>query len=86
MGTATTDDVTAARLAANKAALLRHAYAEISKGNPAALMNSLSDDIKWTIIGTTALSGTFNGKQEVADKLAMPLRARLDGPVVFHAR
>jgi hypothetical protein len=82
MGTATTDDVTAARLAANKA-LLRHAYAEISKGNPAALMNSLSDDIKWTIIGTTALSGTFNGKQEVADKLAMPLRARLDGPVVF---
>jgi ketosteroid isomerase-like protein len=81
MGSATTGEA-AARGAANKA-LLRHAYEEVSKGNPAVLMDSLADDIKWTIIGTTALSGTFNGKQEVADKLAIPLRARLDGPVVF---
>ena len=78
MGSVTTGEAAAA----NKA-LLRHAYEEISKGNPAALMDSLADDIKWTIIGTTALSGTFNGKQEIADKLAIPLRARLDGPIVF---
>ena len=82
MGSVTTGEAAAARAAANKA-LLRHAYEEISKGNPAVLMDSLADDIKWTIIGTTALSGTFNGKQEIADKLAIPLRARLDGPIVF---
>jgi ketosteroid isomerase-like protein len=67
---------------ANKA-LLRRVYEEISKGNPAALMEALADDIRWTIIGTTALSGSFNGKQEVAEKLAIPIRARLDGPIVF---
>jgi uncharacterized protein len=82
MKEATTGQAETTREAANKA-LLRHAYEEISKGNPAVLMGSLADDIRWTIIGTTALSGTFNGKQEVADKLAIPLRARLDGPIVF---
>jgi ketosteroid isomerase-like protein len=70
------------REAANKA-LLRRVYEEISKGNPALLMETLADDVSWTIIGTTALSGTFRGKQEVIDKLAVPLRARLDGPIVF---
>jgi ketosteroid isomerase-like protein len=64
-------------------ALLRRVYEEISKGNPAVLMDSLADDIRWTIIGTTALSGVFNGKQEVTDKLAVPLRARLAGPITF---
>ncbi len=70
------------RETANKA-LLRRVYEEISKGNPSLLMESLADDVRWTIIGTTALSGTFNGKQDAAEKLAIPLRARLDGPVVF---
>ena len=64
-------------------ALLRRVYEEISRGNPALLMDTLADDIRWTIIGTTALSGVFNGKQEVAEKLAVPLRARLDGPIAF---
>ncbi len=64
--------------------LLRHVYAEISKGNVQPLLDSLADDVEWTIIGTTALSGTSRGKQEVIDKLLKPLRARLaDGPIVF---
>ena len=64
--------------------LLRHVYAEISKGNVQPLLDSLADDVEWTIIGSTALSGTSRGKQEVIDKLLKPLRARLaDGPIVF---
>ena len=48
------------------------------------LLDSLADDIEWTIIGSTALSGTSRGKQEVIDKLLKPIRARLaDGPIVF---
>jgi hypothetical protein len=82
MDRAATGEAARTRETANKA-LLRQVYEEISKGNPALLMESLADDIRWTIIGTTALSGTFNGKQDVAEKLAIPLRARLDGPVVF---
>jgi uncharacterized protein len=64
--------------------LLQDIYAEISRGNPQLLLDSMADDIEWTIIGSTALSGTSHGKQEVIDKLLKPLRARLaDGPIVF---
>jgi uncharacterized protein len=64
--------------------LLRHVYAEVSKGNAQPLLDSLADDVQWTIIGSTALSGTSRGKQEVIDKLLKPLRARLaDGPIMF---
>ena len=64
--------------------ILRHVYAEISKGNVQPLLDSLADDVEWTIIGSTALSGTSRGKQEVIDKLLRPIRARLaEGPIVF---
>ena len=64
--------------------LLRHVYAEISKGNVQPLLDSLADDVEWTIIGSTALSGTSRGKQQVIDKLLKPILARLaDGPIVF---
>ena len=52
--------------------------------NVQPLLDSLADDVEWTIIGSTALSGTSRGKQEVIDKLLKPIRARLaDGPIVF---
>src|SRR6266508_2080391 len=61
--------------------LLQHVYAEPSKGNAQALLDSLAEDIQWTIIGSTALSGTSRGKGEVIEKLLKPVRARLaDGP------
>ena len=64
--------------------LLQGIYAEISRGNIRPLLDSMADDIEWTIIGSTALSGTSRGKQEVIDKLLKPIRARLaDGPIVF---
>ena len=64
--------------------LLQDIYAQISRGNLQPLLDSMADDIEWTIIGSTALSGTSRGKQEVIDKLLRPIRARLaDGPIVF---
>jgi ketosteroid isomerase-like protein len=61
--------------------LLQDIYAQISKGNLQPLLDSMADDIQWTIIGSTAVSGTSRGKQEVIDKLLKPVRARLaDGP------
>ena len=63
--------------------LLEHVYAEASKGNGAPLLESLADDVVWTIIGTTVMSGTFRGKTEVVQKIFGGLRARLVGPVVF---
>jgi ketosteroid isomerase-like protein len=70
--------------AADNKRLLQHVYTEISKGNVEPLVESMADDIEWTIIGTTGLSGTFRGKQEVLEKLLGPLSSRLDGPVEFN--
>lgn len=70
--------------AAENKQLLQHVYAEISRGNTGPLLDHLADDVEWTIIGTTALSGSMRGKEEVIEKLLKPLRARLaDGPLVF---
>jgi len=63
--------------------VLAQAYAEISKGNGQWLLERLADDIEWTIIGTTVMSGVYRGKTEVATKLFANLRSRLAGPVVF---
>ncbi len=63
--------------------LLRYVYEEVSRGNPKPLVAALADDVSWTIIGTTPLSGTYRGKQAVLDGLFGGLRQRLATPVVF---
>jgi uncharacterized protein len=63
--------------------LLERVYVEISKGNLEPLLDSMADDIEWTIIGTTGLSGTFRGKPEVIDRMIRPLGESLDGHVQF---
>ena len=35
--------------------ILRHVYEELSEGNVQALLDNLAEDVRWTIIGTTAL-------------------------------
>jgi ketosteroid isomerase-like protein len=40
-------------------------------------MSLIADDIVWTNIGSTSLSGTFRGKEELGEKLLGPLFGRL---------
>lgn len=63
--------------------VLEHVYQEASRGNPQPLLDALADDIQWTIIGSTELSGVYRGKREVTDSLLARLRARLATPVAF---
>lgn len=63
--------------------LLGHVYAEASAGNAAPLIDALADDVAWTIIGSTPLSGTFRGKQEVLSGLLGPLRSRVTSSITF---
>src|SRR5258708_12280041 len=56
--------------------LLQRIYAEISRGNPQLLLDSMADDIQWTIIGSTALPGTSRGKREVVTKPSKPIPTR----------
>jgi ketosteroid isomerase-like protein len=49
----------------------------VDGGDPEAFVNALSDDVQWTVIGTTLYSGTFKGKDELFGKLYGPLMANL---------
>lgn len=65
--------------------LLRHAFVEVAKGNSQPFMELLADDVQWTIIGSTAWSRTYDGKQSVVDDLLRPLTKQLHGRNIIAA-
>jgi ketosteroid isomerase-like protein len=65
--------------AAENKQFIINTFAELSKGNGDAFLGALADDIRFTIIGTSKYSGTFNGKQELISKLLAPLNAQVEG-------
>ncbi len=67
--------------AAENKQLLQHIFSELSNGNPGPFVESLADDVQWTIIGTTDWSKTFDGKQAVLVELLGPLSANFDAPM-----
>lgn len=56
--------------------LMRRICAGLAEGDGRPLAESLADDFRWTIIGTTKWSGTYEGKQAVLDDLFRPLLAQ----------
>lgn len=70
----------------NKEAIA-HAFEGVAEGNGQALIELLAEDVTWTIIGTTAWSGTRNGRDEVFAKLFGPLMAELaNAPILVPKR
>lgn len=64
---------------------IRNNFEQLALGNGAPLLDSLADDVQWTIIGTTTLSKTFDGKQAVIEQLLVPFReALVDGHIHIH--
>ena len=47
----------------------------------ALYLEKVTDDLRYTVIGSLALSGTYTGRDEVLGKLLGPLMAALDGPL-----
>lgn len=43
------------------------AYAAFSSGDAEGAMRNIDDSVEWTVRGDNALSGTYNGKQEVGE-------------------
>jgi ketosteroid isomerase-like protein len=64
--------------AAENKQIISTMFAELSKGNAAAFLDAMADDVKFTLQGATRFSGTFNGKQELMAKLFEPLTAVLE--------
>ena len=61
--------------------LMRSVYAELAIGNSQPLLETLAEDIRWTVIGTTKFSRTFEGKQAVINELLAPLRSQIEGRI-----
>ncbi len=66
-------------------AMLQRVFAETAKGNGRPFVEMLADDVCWTIIGATAWSRTYEGKDAVLKDLLSPLNANFAGPNVVTA-
>ena len=66
--------------AAENKQLMQRIYAELSKGNSRPLVESMAEEVCWTIAGNTTWSGTYRGKQAVLKELLGPLRERFAQP------
>ena len=60
--------------------LLQAIFAELSKGNSRPLVESMADEVCWTVAGSTAWSGTYRGKPAVLHELLIPLGRRFAQP------
>jgi uncharacterized protein len=63
--------------------VITNMFAELAKGNGAAFVDTMADDVKYTLQGRTKFSGTMNGKNEVMAKLLGPLGAALEGGITL---
>lgn len=57
--------------------LMQHIFAELSEGNAKPFVDSMADDFRWTVTGTTKWSKTYDGKQAVLTELFGTLRAKI---------
>jgi hypothetical protein len=53
--------------------LLQGVFDELATGNGQPFMDLLADDARWTAIGSSSWSRTYDGKQAVVDELMRPL-------------
>jgi uncharacterized protein len=58
-------------------------FAELGKGNAAAFLGAMTDDVRFSLIGATKFSGVFKGKTELVEKLLGPLNAALTEGIVL---
>ncbi len=56
--------------------LFHEIFAGLSVGDGRLFIDSMAEDFCWTIIGSTAWSGTYRGKEAVRMKLLRPLLAQ----------
>jgi len=57
--------------------IVQHAFDELAKSNPQPLLEHLSDDFRFVIMGSSSWSRSYDGKETVLTELFAPLRKRL---------
>jgi ketosteroid isomerase-like protein len=61
--------------------LIADAFAAWEEGDFRPFFEIVADDVNWTVIGSTPISGTFAGKQAFLDGAVLPLHERLAGSI-----
>jgi lactoylglutathione lyase len=72
--------------AADNKQRIQQIFAELAQGNSRPFLDSFADDVKWTIVGRTKWSKTYDGRKAVREELLRPLNQRLAAPVKMTAR
>ena len=67
--------------AAENRKILEEAIAKWKAGDGMAIFNLLADDVVWTVIGSTAVSGTYRSRQAFIDGAVTAIGSRIDGMV-----
>ena len=53
--------------------LMRRVFAELANGNGQPFMDALANDARWTVMGSSPWSRTYEGKRAITDELMGPL-------------
>jgi ketosteroid isomerase-like protein len=53
--------------------LLQAVFAELAEGNGQPFLDAFADDARWTVIGSTPWSRTYESKRVIVDELMRPL-------------
>ena len=61
--------------------ILEEAIAKWKSGDGMAIFNLLADDVVWTVIGSTAVSGTYRSRQAFIDGAVTAIGSRINGMV-----
>jgi uncharacterized protein len=52
---------------------MQSVFAELARGNGQPFMDALADEARWTVIGSSPWSRTYEGKAVIVDELIRPL-------------
>jgi uncharacterized protein len=67
--------------AAENKKLIRQAFAKWTGGDADVVFKFLADDVRWTVIGSTRVSRSYQSKREFLEVAVQPLTARLATPI-----
>ncbi len=62
--------------------IVHETFAALTAGDADKFLSYLSDDVRWTVIGTTSFSHTYAGKADILDRLVSRVTAQVDGFII----
>jgi len=67
--------------AADNKKIVQHIFDAMAQSNSAPLLESLADDFRFVVMGSSKWSRSYDGKATVLAELFAPLRARIEGKI-----